>query len=105
MTKKRIRTRILEDVKKAIEKEFGNRVVMVSYGSVPNEWVASHSSMEVKVVVKRLNPALINNIYDVVYKIMYKNNFNFLISLRIMAWGNKTVKEGDFKEEGIWTAV
>lgn len=118
LAKKKVRTKILEEVKEALETEFNNRIVTINYGNIANEWVSSHSSMEVSVAVKRLNIDIINTMYDVVYKIMFKNNFNYLISLRIKDWkGNnknkvhKTIKGKLIseivmhKEENIWKAV
>ena len=117
--KKKQSIRLQEEVKKTIEEYFGNRIVTISSGDSPNQWVASHSAMEVKVVVRRLNPDIINNIYDIAYKIMSKNKFEYLISLRIVGHSeeentlraHKIIKGkllsdiGIYREAGIWKAV
>lgn len=109
---------ILDEVKKSIEECFGNRVVAISYVDSSNQWVASHSAMEVKAVVRRVNPDIVNNIYDIAYKIMSKNEFNYLISLRVIAYSekdalktHKNIKNkllsdiGIYREAGIWRVV
>ncbi|WP_028309213.1 hypothetical protein [Desulfitibacter alkalitolerans] len=110
--------RILDEVKKSIEEEFGNRIAAISCGDISNQWVSSHSVMEVRVAVRRINPDIINSIYDVAYKIMSKNNFNNLISLRVVGYceenthrAHRIIKGkllsdiGMHKEAAIWKAV
>lgn len=109
---------ILDEVKEAIEECFGNRVVAISCGDSSNQWVASHSVMEVRTVVRRVNSEIINNMYDIAYKIMSKNEFNYLISLRVIAYNeeddlqtykiirNKLLSDiGIYREAGIWRVV
>jgi len=110
--------RILEEVKKSIEEEFGSRITAISCGDISNQWVSSHSAMEVRVVVRRINQDIINSMYDVAYKIMSKNNFNHLISLRIVGHceenalrthkiikGKLLSEIGMHKEAEVWKAV
>ncbi|MBS3969837.1 MAG: hypothetical protein KGZ94_06945 [Clostridia bacterium] len=117
-SRKKLCIRILEEVKKTIEEEFGSRIAAISCGDISNQWVSSHSTMEVRVAVRRLNPDIINSIYDVAYKIMSKNNFNHLISLRVVSHceenafrAHKIIKGkllsdiGMHKEAAIWKAV
>lgn len=110
--------KIIEEVKKCIEEEFGNRIAAISCGDVSNQWVSSHTIMEVRVAVRRLNPDIIKSIYDVAYKIMSKNGFNYLISLRVVPYSEEDIHrihkiirgkllsdiECD-KEEAVWKAV
>ena len=117
--KKKECIKIQEEVKETIEEYFGNRIVAISYGDTSNQWVASHSLMEVKVIVRRINPDIINSIYDIAYKIMSKNKFNYLISLRVAGHHeeentlrvHKIIKGkllsdiGIYREAGIWKAV
>ena len=90
----------------------------MSCGDTSNQWVSSHSAMEMRVVVRRVNPDIINNIYDVAYKIMSKNNFNHIISLRVVGYceedalrTHKIIKGkllsdiGMHREAEIWKAV
>ncbi|KUO53378.1 MAG: hypothetical protein APF76_09050 [Desulfitibacter sp. BRH_c19] len=108
--------RILDEVKKCIEEEFGNRIAAISCGDVSNQWVSSHTIMEVRVVVRRLNPDITNSIYDVAYKIMLKNGFNYLISLRVASYeeglhrGHKIIRgkllsDIECQEADVWKAM
>lgn len=117
-SRKKAHIRILEEVKKSIGEEFGSRIAAISCGDISNQWVAAHSAMEVRIVVRRINPDIINSIYDVAYKIMSKNNFHHLISLRVVGYceenafkSHKIIKGkllseiGMHKEAAIWKAV
>ncbi len=117
-SRKKTCLKILDEVKKCIEEEFGNRIAAISCGDVSNQWVSSHTIMEVRVAVRRLNPDITNSIYDVAYKIMSKNGFNYLISLRVVSYSEDDIQRvhkiikgkllsdiGCHKEAAVWKAV
>jgi len=117
--KKKEFIKIQEEVKETVEEYLGSRVLAISYRDISNQWVASHSTIEARVVIRRINPDIINSIYDIAYKIMSKNKFEYLISLRVVGHDeeenalqvHKVIKGkllsdiGIYGEAGIWKAV
>ncbi len=81
--RKKKQVKFLKQVRDTLKSEFGNRIVSITCVKAPKQWVSSHAQAEVRAVVKRNNVDLTNTIYDVVYKMMYKNNFRYLVSLRV----------------------
>ncbi len=101
--KKKIRNMIDETVD-LLNENFGNRITLIHWYHVPNQWISPHAEVVISVQVKRANKELYTMIYDIVYKQIYSRNFDHLISLDI---SEKKDNKNEDNDMGVvlWGAV